>query len=202
MRGTEMSEAEKFFYDPATETQEEGKLRCAKETARAEALAHELIDAGLLKFSWEWDPDYQNDTDIPDRAKEIDEKLAAGEWEACGLVLEGRNSPAEPFRIIDSLWGIVGTHDAAMRRMYEGDMACGALEELERLARYAALWKGNEDRKKAADAYSHGWLAATAGVGAAHAGLYDNFWAQEGYADGWKIRKQLEKRLGKMRDQE
>jgi hypothetical protein len=45
-----------YSYDPKTETPEQGKRRCAKEAAKAEAWAQ----AERIRFSWghETDPDY------------------------------------------------------------------------------------------------------------------------------------------------
>lgn len=62
-----MTEAERFFYehagwswDPATETEEEGRLRCARELAAAEA----RLKAGPFYVGWVPD-DVPWDGDVP-----------------------------------------------------------------------------------------------------------------------------------------
>lgn len=91
-RKPKLAEAERFFYkhagysyDPATETQEEGRVRCAKELAKAEAW---LTAQPGFEVEWMEDTDYDpKDYDVP---------MPATGWGCIVKVGEKR----------ESLWGI------------------------------------------------------------------------------------------------
>lgn len=113
-KANDLSPTEQFFYkhagysfDPQTETQEQGRRRCAREMAAVEAHA---LSMGW-RYDWEWDP-APWDGDAPEP------------HEVLGCTL--RNAAGQ---VLASLWGI-GDPSPAYARVVQAELAAEAREEI------------------------------------------------------------------------
>lgn len=107
--------------------------RCALNVARDEVALQEAENDGLIRFTWEWDQDYEPDGDYD--LEEERSKLANGEWEALGCIAEtprvcahcGGDLKGE-WSHAASLWGIVVDVDdrESYRREVERELASEA----------------------------------------------------------------------------
>lgn len=116
-----MTPAEQFFYDnagycydPKTQTEEQGRVQCASELARAEAHSHEQ------EWEVEWVPDTQADP------LDWDGEGPMG-VEASGCILRASDGVEE------SLWGIWDA-SPVYRRVVEAELALEALSRVEALS--------------------------------------------------------------------
>lgn len=119
----QLTPTELFFYDHAgycydskRETEEQGRIRCAKQLAEAESIAARLN----YEYEWDWD-------ECPDLSW-MDEEERAKEHEVlcCRIV-----DPSNRKYSIASLCGITDP-DSNYRRVIEAELASEAIAELDR----------------------------------------------------------------------
>lgn len=115
-----MNKAEQFFYehagysfDPKTETQEQGKLRCAKELAEAERIA------ANLEWRFEWVDDWMGSHDWKEYSGE------PATCEQCTVYDPSSN------RVLASL-SCIDDADNNYRRVIEAELAAEALYDYDR----------------------------------------------------------------------
>lgn len=109
-----------FAYDPKTETKLQGRWRCARELAAAEARAN--VEG--ITFRWAYDAEPCNGCDCGSD----DCACATGaEHETLGCIAE-----TEQHKHLASLWGICGATNA-YRRVVEAELAAEALIELDKV---------------------------------------------------------------------
>lgn len=125
--------AEQFFfenagysYNPATETEAEGRLRCARQLAQAEAWAQ----AEGLEYVWEDDPDCtEDDFEFPE------DKAHVREHGAVGCILyrpcPDHGADCKHAEHLASLWGITESLNNRerdnYRRVVEAELALEAI---------------------------------------------------------------------------
>lgn len=102
-----------YNYDPKTETQEQGRIRCAKSYAVDETKVQELIDG--LGWHYEWSEEW----DIDDSWMDEEEKAKEHTWEIASLLDGAGNHLASCGGIVDA--------DANYRRVMEAELAGEAL---------------------------------------------------------------------------
>jgi hypothetical protein len=101
---------------------------------RDDARLSDAEEAGLIRFRWEWDDEFDLDnySDIPELIEEAREKLERDYWEARSCIAEVPSRTVRPFADVDawevsgSLWGVVGPFDRTdkdYRRSVEIDLA-------------------------------------------------------------------------------
>lgn len=133
-----MSNAVKFFYeyagfgfDPATETQAQGRLRCAKQLAEAEALylkAHQCADIGI---AWEDDPDGFADYRADKRAGRLTKGDAPKRIERA-FIWHRHEDDGRGRDWLASLHGIWDA-DTNYRRVVRAELALECADELRKL---------------------------------------------------------------------
>ena len=104
-----------YSYDPKTETAEQGRLRCAKELAEAEAIGQRL---GYV-YEWEFD-------ECPDLSWMSDEEREQEHEVLCCRIVDPENTRYS----LASLCGI--TDPDHNRRVIEAELASEAIAELDR----------------------------------------------------------------------
>lgn len=107
-----------FSYDPKTETQEQGKERCARELAAAETWA---CQEGL-NYQVEPDPD-SDESFMDDAPQEYQDKWRGTAWQVLLWDAEGT-------RLLASLGGCYG--DSNYRRVVKAELALEAMVEANR----------------------------------------------------------------------
>lgn len=121
-----MTASERFFwknagfsYDPKTETKAEGKRRCAKQLAEAEAYAQDR----QWSYEWPWD-----DAGCSGCCCENPEcKCSSGEpHETLGCVLKDEHG-----KVLESLWGICDPSQSYVR-VVEAELALEAIHQIDR----------------------------------------------------------------------
>jgi hypothetical protein len=131
-----MTKVEQFFFnhagyswDAKAETEHQGKLRCARELARAERYAAEH------EWSFEWTPDLDADASFV----ETWEPAERDEWNAteheCFVCLV--HGPLPDCEVLASCGGIFDP-SAEYSRVMEAELASEALADIEREERNAA----------------------------------------------------------------
>jgi hypothetical protein len=105
-----------YSHDPKAETPEQGRLRCARELAEAEAVAQRLEYA----FEWEFD----QDADLSWMSDE--EREQEHEVLCCRIV-----DPENTRHSLASLCGITDA-DRNYRRVIEAELAAEAIADLDR----------------------------------------------------------------------
>lgn len=139
-----LTKAEQFFYDhagysydPATETEEQGRERCARNLAAAEAYADELD----WTYSWEYDESgcsgcSCDSEDCPCSSGKEHETLVCTLWRT--VEAEERRNGRDMDNILASLGGICGA-TREYRRVVEAELASEAMNnelvEAERISR-------------------------------------------------------------------
>lgn len=105
-----------YAYDSKTETPEQGRLRCAKELAAAEAIGQRLGYA----FEWEFD-------ECPDLSWMSDEEREQDHEVMCCRIPDPQNRRFS----LASLCGITDA-DSKYRRVIEAELAAEAIAELDK----------------------------------------------------------------------
>lgn len=133
-----MTKAEQFFHDnagfswnPQTETQEQGKERCAREIARAEEYARE--------HGWyaEWELEQENPRDVLGEPDEVNGPFydPTNDFVSCVLWSNPDDSPAFTSEVLASLGMIEESKDVRERQNYrrviEAELALEALMGIE-----------------------------------------------------------------------
>jgi hypothetical protein len=114
-----------YSYDPKTESADEGRVRCAREMAKAEA----FVKGQEYEYEWDWDESGCNgcDCDSPDC------KCSTGEEHEtlCVSLFNPRDRETDKYATLVSLSGICGA-DAKYRRVIEAELALEAMDWYDR----------------------------------------------------------------------